>query len=219
VTDFAPQGSEEWVRQRLGKVTASEFETAIKQPRSAADKKAGKLGKSAQTYMHALLGERLTGKPRDVPETFAMKHGNTMEPFAVAVYEALTGYKCREVGFIEHPTEKGIGCSPDRLIGDDGGLEIKCPLHPHIHLGYLLGGVLPKEHTDQVLGGLWITGRYWWDFISYHEDFPDTKLAIFRVRVFRDEYEKQISELSTRVIAFRDALDAAHSKLTEGLNP
>jgi hypothetical protein len=45
---------------------------------------------------------------------------------------------------------------------------------------------LPPEHIEQIQGGLWVTGRKWWDFISYHPDFPED-LRIYIQRVERDE--------------------------------
>ena len=60
-------------------------------------------------------------------------------------------------------------------------MEIKCPA-PATHVEYLRGGVLPSKYKQQVMGCLWITGRQWWDFMSYH---PNMKPLI--VRVERDE--------------------------------
>lgn len=210
------QGSPEWHAKRLGKVTASRFADVLTQPRAKAAKERGDVSATARSYMLDLLAEKWTLKPQGPPENAAMRHGTQMEPSAVAMYEAVTGCTCQAVGFVDHATEKGIGCSPDRLIGEDGGLEIKCPMNARIHLEYYLGGVVPKDHIAQVQGGLWITGRKWWDFASYHEDIQDTKLALFVVRVYRDE--DYIAELSDRVVAFRDALDAANQQLVEGLN-
>jgi len=73
------------------------------------------------------------------------------------------------------------GASPDGLIGEDGLLEIKCPL-AHTHVGYLREGVLPPKYIPQVQGQLWVTGRQWCDFVSYH---PELKIMI--VRVERDD--------------------------------
>jgi len=226
MNDFAPQGSAEWHQLRLGHVTASRFSDVMTNPRTKKQKDRGELlgsiSKTAQSYMLDLLAERLTRVPQGPRETEAMRWGKEHEAQAVEVYEALTGATCEVVGFVKLPGENWIGGSPDRLVTDLGkhdplgGAEIKCPFNTRVHLEYYLAGVLPKDHVAQAQGCMWITRRTWWDFVSFDPRIPDTKLALFRVRVERDD--DYISELRTRVLAFRDALDAAHSKLTEGLN-
>lgn len=218
----APQGSQAWHDARLGKVTASRFADVLPASRTTS-----RWSKTAQSYMMDQLAERWTQSPQGPRENEAMRWGHTWEPEAVKVYAADQGLTCYEggtpppwdvnqVGFIDHPTEKYIGGSPDRLVGDDGGLEIKCPFNTRVHLEYYLGGGMPKEHVAQVQGLLWITGWEWWDFCSYDHRIPDYKLALFRVRVERDE--PYIDKLSAKVIAFRDALLAMDETLTEGLN-
>jgi hypothetical protein len=56
------------------------------------------------------------------------------------------------------------------LVGEDGGLEIKCP-SAAVHVGYLLDG-FDEKYYCQIQGGLWITGRRWWDAVSYCPGFP-----------------------------------------------
>jgi len=208
----APQGSEAWRQDRVGKITSSEMEVLLVNGRCSFG---DGFGKGAETYFYSRLAEKLTGKPRPEVETAATEWGHAYEPSAVAVYEALTGCECREVGFIDHPTEPGIGGSPDRLIGDDGGLEVKCPYNPGIHLQYLFADVLPKEHVCQVQSNLWITGRKWWDFVSYYPFSHDVNLSLFRVGVQRDE--EYIKKLAARAVAFRDRLERTFDQLMEGI--
>lgn len=106
----------------------------------------------------------------------ALEQGSILEGEALPWYEFSTGEKIQRVGFCV--TEDGrVGCSPDGLIGENGGVEIKCP-SPHVHLGYLLGGVIPKEYIAQVQGALLVTQRKWWKFISYNRNFPPLLLTI-----------------------------------------
>ena len=69
-----------------------------------------------------------------------------------------------------------VGASPDGLIGEHGGLECKVPSAPW-HLLYLAGGVVPSKYRGQVQGSLWVTGRAWWDFMSYHPGLPHAHSA------------------------------------------
>jgi hypothetical protein len=64
-----------------------------------------------------------------------------------------------------------IGFSPDGLIGEDGGIEIKSP-QPAKHIECLLGGVVPDDYVLQVQFSLYVSGRAWWKFLSYSRQFP-----------------------------------------------
>ena len=166
------QGSDEWLSARLGVPSASQFSKIV----------TGKGGKSTQVeaYINQLVAEELTGETTFVYVNEHMKRGTELEPDARELYEALTGNAVQELGFCLHDTVNA-GCSPDGLVGEDGGLEIKCPA-PATHVEWVKAGVVPSKHLQQIMGCLWITGRSWWDFMSYH---PTMKPLI--VRVERDE--------------------------------
>lgn len=196
------QGSPAWVNARLGKITASRFKDVLTRSTMA-----GEPSKTAGRYILDLVAEILTGQSREQRTTTAEQWGLDHEDAARTLYSEIVDREVKEVGFIEHPLDPMIGGSPDGLVGDDGGLEIKCPINPAIHLGYILGGVLPKDHVAQVQGHLWITGRAWWDFVSYYPNFEgpgSLRLALWRLRVYRDvEFIKRLDEA---VFAFRDRL-------------
>lgn len=166
------QGSPEWLAARLGVPSASQFSKIV----------TGKGGKSTQleAYINQLVAEELTGETTLVYVNEHMKRGTQLEPDARELYEALTGQSVEEVGFCLHDTVNA-GCSPDGLVGEEGGLEIKCAA-PATHVEWVKAGALPAKHLQQIMGCLWITGRKWWDFMSYH---PTMKPLI--VRVERDE--------------------------------
>ncbi len=198
------QRSVEWREARLGKITASRFADILTQPRGKADRENGVLSQTAKSYMLDVVAEILTGQDQGPRITLAMQWGIDCEPAACDVYAERIGLELREVGFLPHPDEPIIGGSPDRLVGDDGGLEVKCPFNTRIHLGYALDGVVPKEHLPQVQGLMWITGRQWWDFVTYDPRIDSLELAMLRIRVERDESE--IQRLAEAVFAFRDRL-------------
>jgi len=166
------QGSPEWLTHRLGVPSASQFSKIV----------TGKGGKSTQVeaYINQLVAEELTGETTLVYVNEHMKRGTELEPDARELYEALTGQTVQEVGFCLHDTVNA-GCSPDGLIGEDGGLEIKCPA-PATHVEWVKAGVVPSKHLQQIMGCLWVTGRSWWDFMSYHQTMKP-----LIVRVERDE--------------------------------
>jgi hypothetical protein len=140
----------------------------------------GKWSTQADSYINQLVAEKLTGETTPFYQNEHMIRGTELEPDARQLYEFITGSEVQQVGFCLHDTLEA-GASPDGLIGEDGGLEIKCPA-PATHVEYLRGDKLPSKYKQQVMGCLWITGREWWDFMSYH---PNMKPLI--VRVERDE--------------------------------
>lgn len=174
------QRTEQWFADRMGKITASRLRDV-----KGRDKRTGKYLKAREDYKRQIVAEILTGVPREQIKAKALAWGTEAEPFAVAAYEARIDDLVTLSGFVPHPRYAFIGASPDFLVGTDGGGEIKCPLDSEVHLETLLSG-LPQEHIEQIQGGLWVTGRAWWDFISYHPHFP-SHLRLYVQRVHRDE--------------------------------
>jgi hypothetical protein len=160
--------------------------------------------KAMSDYAHQLAAERLTSRPRKQLKAAALQWGKDVEPAAVAAYQAETGELVTLCGFIQHPTIPFVGASPDFLVGDDGGGEIKSPESSEVHLETLLTG-LPPEHIEQIQGGLWVTGRKWWDFVSYHPDYePDLRLYIQRVSrddIFIGKLERACYEMERGIVS------------------
>lgn len=193
----ARQLTPEWEAARVGIPTASNF-AKILTP-------AGKVSAQADGYMHQLVAERLLGYPVNIEANAWMERGTITESEAVAFYELAHGIDTTPVGFIT--TDDGIaGCSADRLIGDDGGLELKCP-SAAVHVGYLLE-VEPRRYWPQIQGALWITGRAWWDFLSYCPGLPPAEIRFARDEEFIDSLERVVRTFAERV-------DANHRKLAE----
>ncbi len=193
------QKTEEWFLARCGKATASEFSSILAKGE----------GKTRLSYLRKVVTERLTGKQNESYSNSHMDRGTEQEPLARMAYEEITGNIVEEVGFIQH-ADLLAGCSPDGLIGKDGGAEIKCVI-PTVQLETILKGEYPTTHKAQIQGSLWITGRQWWDFCSFSPDMP-AHLRTYIFRVKRDE--EYIKNLETEVISF--LLDV--EKLIEQLN-
>jgi hypothetical protein len=186
------QGSEEWLASRCGLVTMSRVKALL-----VNGKGPGGFGADALSYMHELIGERITGEPAAIWGGNAhTQRGHEMEPVARDLYREATGHEPHEVGII---LNHGVGYSPDGLIGDAGALEIKTKL-PKLQVEVLLAGEIPKEHVAQVQGGLWVSEREWLDFVSYWPGMP-----LFVKRAYRDE--KMISTIQERVEAFHHELE------------
>lgn len=185
------QRTEEWFAERAGRITASRMADVMTERERGEFKSGPRKGqpkpqpKNLVDYAYQLAAERLTGIPRKQVKAAALTWGREVEPAAMAAYQADTGEIVEICGFIVHPQYDFIGASPDFLIGLEGGGEIKSPESSEIHLETLLNG-LPPEHIAQIQGGLWVTGRQWWDFVSYHPSFSE-RHRLYIQRVSRDD--------------------------------
>ncbi len=132
---------------------------------------AKKMEASAQIedYIAELIAERVSFTPPFFTErgghTEAMRNGIDTEPEARRWYEMERGLTVRQVGLCIDDADQCC-CSPDGLIDPDGGLELKCPLLK-THARYVMDGKVPMDYLAQVHGSLIVTGRKWWDFMSY----------------------------------------------------
>lgn len=191
------QRSPEWFADRLGKITASRMCDVMAMNDPAVFKSGPRKGqakpvdqKSRTDYMRELATQRITGIAADQISAAALKWGEEVEPAARQAYQAKRGVIVRQCGFMVHPSHDFIGASPDFLVGMDGGGEIKCPYSRETHTATLLDG-LPSEHIEQIQGGLWVTDRQYWDFVSFHPEFPPhSRLYIQRVQRDNDYIDK-----------------------------
>jgi len=178
------QRSDEWFKARLGKVTASKISDAI------AKLKSGEPAATRRNYMAQLLCERLTGKASESYTNSAMQWGVDNEDKAREMYQFISGNDVQEIGFVDHPTIKMSGASPDGLIGDDGLIEIKCP-NTATHIDYINSGTVPAEYKNQMLFQMSCTNRKWCDFVSYDPRLPGN-LQLFIIRYDLDKDQEKI---------------------------
>lgn len=171
------QGSEEWLAIRRGIVTAStvgQLLTATGRPAS---------NDTSRRLTLSLVAERITGETEPTWMNDDMLRGHLEEPIARDMYAehfadgepvTTTGFQIRDDwGF-------SLGASPDGLVGDHGGLEVKAP-RAKAHLATILSGEVPAQHMAQIQGCLLVSGREWWDFCSYYGGMPP-----FVKRVYAD---------------------------------
>jgi hypothetical protein len=169
---------EAFLQARCGSLGASKIGEALSHLKRSGDRT-----KAALDLMYELAAERLTGVP--AKRVNALWWGAQHEDEAVASYAFLTNLAVVKVGPIPHPTIEGAHASPDRLVGEDGGAEIKCPTSS-VHLQTLLADAVPEDHLPQIQWNMACAQRAWWDFVSYDPRFPDG-LQFFIRRVERDE--------------------------------
>ena len=111
-----------------------------------------------------------------------MTRGTLHEPEARRIYAEQTGQDVNEIGFARLDTDTyTLGSSPDGLVGETGGIEIKSP-SAKVHVSTVLSGAIPDYNRAQVQAFLHVTGREWCDFISYLPGEP-----LFIIRDYPDE--------------------------------
>jgi len=188
------QNSPEWFRARHGIPTASAFSDVLAKGE----------GKTRRAYLLKLAGEVITGEPMESFSNVNTERGHVMEAEARDLYAFQTGSPLDRVGFIRNGR---AGCSPDCLIGEDGGLEIKTKF-PHLLIDMILKDEFPSEHKAQVQGTLWVTGRQWWDIAVYWPGMP-----LFLKRTQRDE--TYIKTLASEVDRFNNDLDTIVAQMRQ----
>lgn len=160
----ADQRTDEWLKSRLGVLTASRAADAF-----AVTKK----GESElrRKYKMQLIAERLTNLAAEFYVNSAMQHGIDTEPAARERFEEVTGLIVQECGFALHDSIPFFGASPDGLVGHDELIEIKCP-ETATHLTYKMAGVPPEKYIPQMLVQLLVTGRKSCWFASFDDRLP-----------------------------------------------
>jgi putative phage-type endonuclease len=153
------QGTEEWLKEKLGKPSASNCSKIITND--------GKPSKQREGYLYELAGEVITQNRVDSYKNAAMEEGNLREQEAVDFFCMTNDCEIARTGVIYRDEDKKFLCSPDGIIvGKNEGFECKNPL-PKTQVKYLLDGGLPSEYFGQVQFSLYVTGFDAWHFLSY----------------------------------------------------
>jgi len=169
----APQGSLAWFDARLGLPTASMAASLVTPT--------GRPAGAVEGYADRLAMQRYRGVASDgFAGSDTTARGHALEPRARAAYAWIAGTDVREVGFCTDDRTR-FGGSPDGLVGDDGGLEIKCPLMPTFVAGLMHveeHGTAPAAHRPQIHMLMLVTNRAWWDLALWHPELPDEPVIV-----------------------------------------
>lgn len=207
------QNSPEWLKQRAGHVTASRVADVL------ATRKRGEGELAARKrYRIELLAEILRGRAADHFVTEEMQFGLENEPAARTAYEMLTGNIVDRVGFVLHPHIARCGASPDGLVGDVGGVEIKVP-KTETFIEWKIAGVVPEEHRPQMYLNMACCERdkpvEWWDFFAYDPRLKDD-VNSFLVRLPRDD--EKIGDMERKIEQFLVELLADADRFVTGID-
>jgi hypothetical protein len=196
------QGSDEWLRLRLGKITGTRLKSVLSK-------------KADPVLIYEIVAEMVNPVLEDSYVSSEMQRGIDMEPFARRAYQDLSKTKIEEVGFVGHQKLDYSGYSPDGLSKTNGiyniSYEIKCP-STKTHAQYCIEGGVPAKYDSQILSAFF-NGDTISDviFISY-DDRCDVK-PIYYYKACREQYEAQLKEASEKVPAFWEKVTEAYNKL------
>jgi hypothetical protein len=131
---------------------------------------------SPTAHQYEMIAQRLTNYVEPTFQSFDMQRGNEEEVLARAVYSEKIA-PVQEVGFVTND-EWGftLGCSPDGLVGEDGGVEFKSRANK-FQVETILSEGKMSDFTLQIQASLLVTRRAWWDFGSYSNGM---NLAVYR---------------------------------------
>lgn len=174
----------------------------------------GDFSEAGKNYAFRTAIERISRVPLDEGfETWQMKRGHELEPQARLLHEHHAQVAVDACGFVTTP-DALFGASADGLVGMDGGAEYKCLVSPERLRDTLVLNDI-SDFMDQVQGGLWITGRAWWDFCIYCPALEPVGRDFCRWRVPRnDDY---IAALELDLIEFSHLVASYEAELRKPL--
>ena len=184
------QMSPEWFQYRCGVPSASNFDKIVTSK--------GSPSRQATNYMYKLASERIVGTKEETYQSDAMTRGIELESEAKDLFRMLNDIEVKEVGLCYKDDDRQFSCSPDGIINDSEGLEIKCPLS-HTHVKYLLDNKLPIDYIQQVQGSMLVTGFQSWWFMSYFPGMPPLIVEVKRDNDFCAKLKVELDEFCTKL--------------------
>ena len=165
------QGSPEWLAARCGLLTASVIGKLITPTLKVAS------NETSRGVVETLVAERITQYVEFVYPNSDMQRGSLDEPYARDLYSEQHA-PVTEIGFATRTFNgRKLGASPDGLVGEVGGIEIKSR-KAKVHLRTILTDKVPAENMAQIQTCMLVLDRQWWDYVSYSGGWP---LHVIRV--------------------------------------
>jgi len=176
------QYSEAYDRLRLGIPTSSNFHKIITPQ--------GKPSKQWREYACVLIAERLLQRKIEFYNSPAMERGLILESEAADWYEFDQDVTVQKVGFITDD-DHTVGCSPDRLVDDEGLLEIKALL-PHTQIECWISGKVNERFRPQLQGQLHVSQRSWVDIVCWHDVLPKVVMRVEPDEMFIGALDREL---------------------------
>jgi len=191
------QGSDEWLKIKLGVISASNASKLV----------AKKDSETRATYMAELVAQILTGEQEEINSKY-LEHGKLYESAARASYEFSSGVALSEVPFVFNDSNFREGCSPDALIEGVKAIEIKCPYNAVHYVKFFCDDKIKKEYEWQYQFQMRVLGCEQFDFCQYHPFVKTNNLKIQPV----EKSEEMQKTLADAVPQFIDDMDKMLAK-------
>jgi putative phage-type endonuclease len=191
------QGSPEWFALKAGNVGASNIDKIITST--------GQRSKQRDDFMYQLAGERICGRCEETYQNQAMLNGIEREATARTLFELAYGVEVQQAGIVFKDEKHDCHCSPDGLIGENAGIEIKNPMIK-THVKYLLSGKLPTEYFGQIQMSLYVTERETWYFMSCFEGIKPLILEVKRDEEFIKKLEIELNIFNEELLTMTEKL-------------
>lgn len=149
----APDGRQRWLEARRHGIGASEILACI--------------GKHPYLTAAQLWASKIHGTEQ--PDNPAMRHGRAFEASVAAMYTEDTGIQLEETGLWAHPDNPHHLATPDRLIGDTSGLEIKVTSERHADQWAEAPTALAEAQAQWCMH---VTGRTTWVIAAHIHGHP-----------------------------------------------
>jgi hypothetical protein len=208
---------DDWKSFRRGLFTSSEISRLLSEPKSKADKEAGKLSDGAMTYIRERIAVLLAPEEPQYYNS-QMEHGNETEPQAVMAYATKIGKSVNDEDFIYTSVggfvfftdeEYSAGGTPDIIIGKTI-VEIKCPASK-THLEYLMFETVEDfqkscpNYYAQMQMNMWLCDAASGVFVSYDDRYYNESHHLFTLDIPRDE--PFIENLKSKLLKAKEIKD------------
>lgn len=211
------QGTDEWMKLRLGLLTASEMKLVLTPTLKIAN------NDKTRTHLYELLAQRISQfvEPHYISDD--MLRGQEDEVDARILYSKNFA-KVTECGFVTN-SKWGftLGYSPDGLVGNDGLIEAKSRRQKY-QVQTVCENVwddkctsIPADYVMQLQAGLLITEREWCDFLSYSNGLPMAVIRVFPDPTIQTAIIEAASEfersMAVKLNDYRSALESHKPQL------
>ena len=200
------QGSDEWIAQRCGLLTASEMKLIV----TPATLKPASNDKE-RAHMWELLAQRITGyvEPHYISDD--MLRGQQDEIDGLAAY-AKHYAPVERIGFMTN-NKWGftLGYSPDALVGTNGQVECKSRRQKYqiqTIVDFVPENGIDPEYMIQAQTGLLVSEREWVDLVSYSGGLPMATVRIFPSAKIQEAIISAATAFEAKLAAKRAGYDA-----------
>lgn len=188
------QGSEAWLKVKLGVISASNAHKVV----------AKKDSETRLTYMSELVAQIATGESEEFNSKY-LDWGKQFEAAARSTYEFSTNQTIQLVPFVFKDETHREGFSPDGIVSEKRIVEIKCPFNAANYIKFVTESKIKSEYKWQYQFGFRVTGADEYDFVQYHPHMktkPQHVLSVER----DDEMQKTFDDAIPQFIEDMDKM-------------